>query len=406
MGLKIIQMNGTYGNADSTGRNAKEMHEWLIQQGYESEVWTSRVNDLGYSDPNVHIYSSATDRKIHALLSRITGLQGYFSRKATRNLIRAIKNEKDIVVMLGVLHDNSINLPLLYRFLAKNNIPTILVLHDCWYFTGHCCYYSEIDCFKWMTRCKKCPSMHQWNNSWFFNTASKCLRDKQKWYGRIPRLAVVGVSDWILSEAKMSILKNSKQLQRIYNWIDLDVFKPQPIENLRAELNLQDDKPVLLGVAAIWNNKKGLQEMLLAAKKFPNANVVLIGQLPPDVDVPDNVITLGLIKNMQKLAMYYAVADVFLNPSIQETFGKTTAEAICCGTPVVAYKTTACTELVGTERGVLTTLGDADAFMAGIEYVLQCGKQSFETDCVDFAHQNFSKDANINAYVNLAKSLL
>jgi len=404
--LKIIQINCTYGNADSTGRNTKEMHRWLLENGYDSMVFASRYNDNSFDDKKVFIYSTSPDRKIHSLLSRITGLQGYFSAKATRKIIGSIKKSENPVVILGVLHNNSINLPLLCKYLAKNNIPTIVVLHDCWFFTGHCCYYSEINCTKWLNNCENCPSMRSWNKSWFFDTAKKCLRDKKRLFDSIERLGVVGVSEWIIGEGKKSILKNALQLQCIYNWIDLDVFKPQEVSQLRERLEIGEKQKVLLGVAAIWNDKKGLQELMLAAKSFPDAKVLLIGNLPQNQELPNNVVSLGVISDQNELAKYYALADVFINPSIQETFGKTTAEAICCGTPVVAYETTACTELVGNERGALVKLGDKSAFIKATQNVLSRGKKEYAEKCRLFAKNNFSKDTNIKAYVDLAEKLL
>ena len=41
--------------------------------------------------------------------------------------------------------------------------------------------------------------------------------DKKEWFGKIPRLAVVGVSDWITNEARVSLLSSAKVITRIYN---------------------------------------------------------------------------------------------------------------------------------------------------------------------------------------------
>ena len=51
-------------------------------------------------------------------------------------------------------------------------------------------------------------------------------------------------------------------------------------------------------------------------------------------------------KEYQKIIEIYTAADVFLNLSVEETFGLTTVEAIACNTPVIVYDATALSEVV------------------------------------------------------------
>lgn len=403
--MKIIQINATYGNADSTGRNVKETHEWLKDHNFESIVYTASFNEQPPADPNVRIFSNVIDKKLHGLLSRLTGLQGYYSVLSTKKLITHLKKDNPDGVLLHVLHSNCINFPILCHHLSQNKIPTILVLHDCWYFTGHCCYFTQSNCVKWQQDCRYCTQMHEWNKSWFFDTAHKCLQDKKKWFDDIPQLGVVGVSDWITGEARKSILRDATRLKRIYNWIDLETFKPQKTPELRKQLGIEQSQKVLLGVASGWSGQKGLAEMLQAAKEFPDSKVIMVGNMSENVEIPKNMICVGSIRNPQLLAKYYAMADVFLNPSIQETFGKTTAEAICCGTPVVAYKTTACTELVGDLRGEIVPLGKKKKFLEAISKILINSKEIYQSELQNFSKVNFDMEINLKEYIRLINDL-
>ena len=77
--MKIVQLNTTYGMADSTGRNVKELHNYFMNEGHESYVYVNKFNDeVSRLDLNVKLFSNKMDQKIHAVLSRVTGLQGYF----------------------------------------------------------------------------------------------------------------------------------------------------------------------------------------------------------------------------------------------------------------------------------------------------------------------------------------
>ena len=164
--MKVVQINATYGNADSTGRNVKELNDFLLSKGYDSCIYATKVNDGSDAGENVHFFSSDKDKKCHGFLSRLTGHQGYFSHNSTKKLISDLKKEKPDAVILNVLHSNCINMPMLCEYLAEDDVATILVLHDCWYFTGHCCYYVSAGCEKWKESCGSCPQIRNWNKSW------------------------------------------------------------------------------------------------------------------------------------------------------------------------------------------------------------------------------------------------
>lgn len=66
--------------------------------------------------------------------------------------------------------------------------------------------------------------------------------DKKRLWLSIPNLAVVGVSDWITNEAKNLRCLKCKIIRRIYNWIDLDVFKPANADDIREKYGLTDKK--------------------------------------------------------------------------------------------------------------------------------------------------------------------
>lgn len=401
--MKVVQINVTYGNADSTGRNVKELHNYLLDNNIDSYAYVAKVNDNTATDDRIRFFSTELDRTVHALLSRLTGLQGYFSHHPTKKLVSELRELKPDVILLHVLHSNCINFPILCRYLAENDIPTILVLHDCWYFTGHCCYFTQSNCAKWQQDCCYCPQIHEWNKSWFFDTARKCLRDKKKWVDAVPHLGVVGVSDWIAGEAKKSILKDATIIQRIYNWIDLETFKPRDTKDLRKQLGITENEKVLLGVAYAWGERKGLQEMLLAARSIPDSKVVMIGKMPPNIEIPENMICVGPVRDPVKLSEFYSMADLFLNPSVQETFGKTTAEAMSCGTPVIVYDTTACTELIGNGCGKVVDNMVASVYLSAVKEYLK--KPRNLNSCRQFAEKNFAYQDSCNQYIELINRL-
>jgi glycosyltransferase involved in cell wall biosynthesis len=66
------------------------------------------------------------------------------------------------------------------------------------------------------------------------------------------------------------------------------------------------------------------------------------------------------------LAEHYASADLFIFPSLTETYGNVVAEALASGLPVVAYRDAAAHELIDHRvHGWLAEPGDEAGFVAG-----------------------------------------
>lgn len=78
--MKIVQINAVY-EYSSTGRIVKELSNYISSKGHESYVFCTNTAD---SENNVFCVGTKLGRKIHGILSRITGLQGYFSTISTK----------------------------------------------------------------------------------------------------------------------------------------------------------------------------------------------------------------------------------------------------------------------------------------------------------------------------------
>jgi len=396
--MKVLQINAVNG-IRSTGSIVTEISDFLNSNGHEGYI--------AYSDgiPYKNGYKIGTyfEKKIHAFCSRIFGKQSYYSRNGTKKLIKHIIQIKPNIVHLHNLHGNYINIKILLNFLAKNDIPTVLTLHDCWFFTGKCTHYTIDNCYKWKMKCGKCPRLKKDNISWFFDRTTKMLKDKENWFNSIPRLAVIGVSDWITNEASYSILSSSMIIKRIYNWIDLDVFKPVFVEKLEK----LRDKYIILGVASHWSSAKGINKFIELAKVINDDMIILlIGNINTSYNMPYNILNITETHNVNSLVEYYNMADVFVNFSLEESFGKVTIEALACGTPVIAINSTANSELVNFNCGHKCNSEDINEVLNNIISVKKKGKKEYSPNCVNFVKKNFDITEREREYLKLYEDLI
>jgi len=399
--MKVLQINSING-IRSTGRFCYELADYLNKSNIDGYIAYS----IGTPYEKGYMIGSLIEKKLHGLLSRILGTQAYFSKKGTRKLLNYMDELKPDIVHIGNLHSNYINLILLLSYLARNDIATVITLHDCWFYTGKCCHYTVQNCFKWQSECHNCPRIRRDNKSWFFDRSKMMYHDKKRLLENIPRLAIVGISDWLTNEAMKSFLTSANIITRIYNWIDLDIFRPVSSIAVRRKMGLEN-KFIILGVASSWSNAKGLDKFIELSEKISNNMIIiLVGNISAKVNIPNNIIHIDETHNTTELVEYYSMADVFVNLSLEETFGNVTAEALACGTPAIVLNSTANPELIGDGCGYVVGKNDYNKVKEHIADIYKRGKGSYSAQCIAYAKNNFSKDRRIFDYINLYKKLI
>ncbi len=217
------------------------------------------------------------------------------------------------------------------------DVPLVWRLADMAPITGGCHY--DLSCGKFATECGRCPVL----GSTLENDLSRQVwRRKSLSLGKLPidRLHIVGTSRWIAEQAKHSSLLGRFASSVIPNGLDVDVFSPRDKMTSRDSLGVPRGAKVVLFVADSANIKRKGFEYLAAAlagiSGEPDIFLLSVGGGKPNVpNLPQ--LHLGKIGDDQRLAMVYSAADVFVIPSLQESFGQTVTESMACGTPVVGF---------------------------------------------------------------------
>ncbi len=366
--MKVLQINTVCGIL-STGRICTDLAEVLEANGHECKIAYGRMNvPEKYQKYAIKVGNSFTN-KIDAVFSRVFDNAGLNSTIPTLRLIKKIKAYAPDIIHLHNIHGSYINIKILFKFLKKYNKPVVWTLHDCWTYTGHCAHFTAKGCEKWKTRCFKCPQKHLYPRSLFLDRSKRNYRLKKKLFTSLDKVTLITPSQWLADVSKQSFL-GKYNIQPIPNGVDLEVFKPTE-GDFRQKYGLEDKK-IILGVASAWGKNKGVDEFAALSQSLDDSyKVVMVGVKDEMVaTLPKEILTISRTHDVKELAEIYTAADVFLNPSRQETMGLTTVEAMACGTPVVTSNLTAVPEVVDENSGIVCENLELDTIKTAIFEVL------------------------------------
>ena len=359
--MKYLFINSVAG-VGSTGRIAADKCRELMRVGHDCVLAYGRTCGNCDDITTVRI-GSDLDFKIHGVMNRIFDNQGFNSAAATRRFLKWVRDYDPDVIWLHNIHGYYIHVGLLFEYLRFSGKKIIWTLHDCWSFTGHCAYFDYVGCSKWKTGCEKCPQKKNYPASLLVDGSRENYESKKYHFTGIPNLTLQVPSQWLADRVRAGFL-GEYPVEVVYNTVNREVFRPTP-SDFREKHDLRD-KRILLGVANIWEERKGLKDFVALAKLLDDRyKIVLVGLTPEQSrNLPSNILCLPRTDNICQLVEIYSAADYYINPSVEETFGMTTLEALYCGTTPIVYQGTACEEIVREFGGVAVPSGAENIYRA------------------------------------------
>ena len=351
-----------YCGTRSTGKIMCELAEQYEREGHEVKTAYGRVPFVPekYKCFAVRI-GTMKDVYLHAVMTRLTDRHGFFSQGATKRFLKWADEYDPNILWLHNIHGYYINIEMLFMWIkSRPQMRVNWTLHDCWAFTGHCAYFTMAGCDKWRTHCEHCPQRNSYPSS-LVDNSYRNYDDKRRLFTGVKDMTIITPSKWLAGLVKQSFLSEYTVEVR-YNTIDTEIFRPTP-SNFRGKYNLEG-KIIVLGVASIWDNRKGLDDFvrlsaMLAPEKFA---VVLVGLTPKQIkSLPKNIIAIQRTESQKVLAEIYTASDVLFLPSYEENYPTVSLEAQACGTPVIAYDAGGSPETLSDPRSKLVKTGDIEA---------------------------------------------
>jgi len=191
--------------------------------------------------------------------------------------------------------------------------------------------------------------------------------------------AVTAVSESLRRDT-IDRLRAASPIRVIPNFLDCDRFERQFDPGLRERLCPKEDYDALVVHLSNFRPVKRVDAVVGVFRRIRErvrARLVLAGDGPDSLKVQDEIETHGLGRDVEILppqedvVPLLSVADLFLLPSLQESFGLAALEAMACGVPVVASRVGGLPEVITHGvSGMLHPPDDFDAMAASAIHLL------------------------------------
>lgn len=364
--MTIVQINvSDYG---STGAIMHTVRNLALCKGHNAISFAGRCK---YADEEKAIcVGSITDKYFHALLARF-GKNGHGSKRNTEKLAERLEQLAPDTIIVHNIHGYYIHLETFFsclKHLAETRGTEIcFVLHDCWNFTGGCAHYFGDGCEKWHCSdedrdgkiycgdCKVCKKVYPKS---YVDTSAEEFSLKKRLFAALPEksVTIIAPSRWIADEARKSFL-NKYEITVVPNGVNIENFKPRPIEEkyeVLKKYGIPTDKPIVLGVASVWDSRKQPSLFYKLADIAKDCTVLMVGLSKKQKrELPENVYGICRTENTTELSCLYSAASVLLNPTLEDTFPLVPLEALACGTPVVTSSVCGCPEQIDHKTGII-----------------------------------------------------
>ncbi|MDD2412203.1 MAG: glycosyltransferase family 4 protein [Bacteroidales bacterium] len=315
------------------------------------------------------------------------------------------------IVHIHWINGGFLSLKSLNKLLEKKK-NHVFTFHDMWLFTGGCHYAG--DCINYETQCHHCPFLKRPSE----NDLSSKVWNKKASLFKEKKLNIVCCSEWLAKTARKSSLLQDANIQNIPNPISLIEFKPKDKTEIREKLQIPTKDFVLLfGAANINDKRKGFVYLLDALKILKEKNqiktkltIAVFGKAK-DFDpnqIPFPVINLGQISSLEKMAEVYAMADLFILPSLEDNLPNTVMESLACGTPVVAFNIGGIPEMVEHEKtGIIVDKVSAETLANGILKAIQSPNISqWSSNARRKVEEEYNQQAVAQKYIKVYNNII
>ncbi len=252
------------------------------------------------------------------------------------------------------------------------------------------------------------------NYSKIENITKKIKRDSMRSHNDIHLIAI---SKQMIELCKKSQVLNSFPTTLIHNGVKTEIFKP--INEIREKevkkiygINNNNLKIFVFSSSFLLENNKGFYRVIEALEQIREYEKILIciGKTEKRLEVQSSfpIIFTNTIKQQEKIAELYSIADFFIQASYEESFGQTVLESMSCGTPVISTPCGIAQEVIKEFNGIICNGFTPNAIAEGIKRAMAYERNIHynRLNIRQYIKDNFSYDIIAEKYIKLYTSIL
>ncbi|MBA6156290.1 glycosyltransferase [Tenacibaculum sp. S7007] len=281
--------------------------------------------------------------------------------------------------------------------------PVFLFNHDMWYFTGGCHQSNGCEQFKF-----GCPSCVFFETIQMKNIVRERFLKKKNTYENHINVHHIFPSTIFYTMGLESNILNKKNIHYIPNILDTSKFIPIKEENKNKKIKVLYG--AMGGKTNLYKGWSHFRYLLntMEQEVLENVEFLLFGY---DFDQEElnelkvNVKSYGMVNSEEKMIEVYQNADVFIFPSLQESFGQTLFEAMSCGVIPVAYDVGAARDLIIHKfNGYLLSVGDKKGLVKSVyDLIKKDNLSQMKKRVRSHIEKNFLSESLVQKHVQLLK---
>ncbi len=389
--------------------NGYLLHKALKARGHVSHM---AVMDRFFDEPDVHALGGPKLRRINLQLTEIEQSLSLYAVLPILStaLYRQPYYKTADIVHLELIHARQffslLNLPVMSR-----QHPLVWTMHDPWLLSGHCVH--PLTCERWLTGCGHCPDLGV--NFLVQSDTTAFTWKLKKAVMHYSSVSLIVASEWMLDRVKRSPILSHLPCHVIPFGVDTAVFSPGDKEQCRSSLGIPEDAFVIAFRSVPFSrNFKGTEYVEKALLSLNSRKPVYLltfegvggldslrGKFP--------FVELDWVTDRSQLVRALSAADVFLMPSIAETFGMMAVESMACGTPVVTFEGTSLKGVIhAPSGGIAVPYRDHEALAGAVEKLIEDRSllKTLSDNALRIVREEYTLDLYIKRHLDLYQSML
>ncbi|MEF9997857.1 MAG: glycosyltransferase [Lachnospiraceae bacterium] len=401
--MKILQIH----DSDLVGHNFNgyDLQKELIARGF---VCKQLVKEKSSDDEHVIQMPMRGYVEQQLLnLERVLSLNNVFPPYG-----RVIEESKEFqeadIVHIHMVHHYLISYLDIPRLISKKKC--VWTIHDPWIFTGHCVH--PLECESWKTGCNYCPKPER-----YFQLEED--HAAQLWQMKKTALNNMDVDMVVATNFMMNYLKESPITENITHshiipfGINSGLFHEKTKEECREEMQLKD-QALIIGFRVDDNDIKGCKyiwDMLRKLKYKKELYIATIGTgtIPKDIRDTYKIISWGWTNAKEEIIKFHLICDVFLMPSLAESFGVMAIEAMAAESTVICFKDTVVEEITRAPKcGIAVEYASSEAILGAMYRLLENQEELLLRGKLgrEIVEQHYNMENYINQHISLYEEIM